>query len=90
MKKLAAIIISVCMAAVSTGCGGSASAAMGNRRIVSIATVQPENHPMSFGLRAMKDYLAQELGDAVEVKIGSITKLVGFRVPDIVPSAHVK
>ena len=53
------------MAAVSTGCGGSASAAMGNRRIVSIATVQPENHPISFGLRAMKDYLTQELGDAV-------------------------
>jgi len=23
-------------------------------------------------------------------KMGSITKLVGFRVPDIVPSAHVK
>ena len=69
MKKLTAIIISLCMAAVSTGCGGSASAAMGNRRIVSIATVQPENHPISFGLRAMKDYLAQELGDAVEVKI---------------------
>ena len=28
--------------------------------------------------------------DAFKYIFGSITKLVGFRVPDIVPSAHVK
>ena len=69
MRKLTALLLSACLVLGMSGCGETASAAVGGRRIISIATVQPENHPISCGLRAMRDYLSEELGEDVEVKI---------------------
>lgn len=75
MKKLTAVIISVFLAVGLAGCStatgsNSASGNIGEKkRIVSIATVQPEDHPISIGLYALRDYINEQIGDQVEVKI---------------------
>lgn len=69
MKKIAAVLICMVMMIYITACNDPQSGDMPkSKRVVSIATVQPENHPISVGLRAMKSYIEQEL-DGVEVKI---------------------
>lgn len=69
MKKIAAVFICMIMIISITACHGSRHGAVPKgKRVVSIATVQPENHPISIGLRGMKDHIEQEL-DGIEVKI---------------------
>lgn len=52
-------------------------------------------------IRALNDFLCHHLEEVILIdyirqieiirqKLGSITKLVGFRIPDIFPPAHVK
>lgn len=74
MKKVLSLLLCAALILSSlTGCSSSA-ATSGNgsaagKKIISIATVQPENHPISHGLRAMKEYVETELGDNCEVHI---------------------
>lgn len=51
------------------GCSGEVASLQNSTRIVSIATVQPKNHPISIGLEAMGDYLSENLGDSYEVQV---------------------
>lgn len=70
MKKtlvfLLVFLMTLCLNACSETAAGQAES---QKRIISIATVQPEDHPISVGLRAMKNYINEQFGDAVEVKI---------------------
>lgn len=56
-----------------TGCSGltnlSSAEDTGKQQIISVATVQPENHPISIGLEAFQKYIEERLGEHYEVKI---------------------
>ena len=72
MRRICALMLALCLALGLAGCGSSSTASTsgsGDKRIVSVATTQPENHPISVGLRAMQDYINEKRGDKVEVKI---------------------
>ena len=59
---------------------------------VNYSLVNSMLEPVALGNTAVliPDYRPEKLGEYISKYKGSITKLVGFRVPDIVPSAHVK
>ncbi len=61
----------LCMALVLIliGCSSSTSKDTGRKRIVSIASVQPDNHSIVIGLHALKDYIEEKLGDRFEIRI---------------------
>lgn len=70
MKKTLVILLGFFMIVCLSACSETAAVQAENpKRIISIATVQPEDHPISVGLRAMKDHITEQLGDSVEVKI---------------------
>ncbi len=70
MKKTWVMVLGLFMILCLNGCSKTVSGqAESQKRIISVATVQPEGHPISFGLRAMKDYIMEQMGDSVEVKI---------------------
>ncbi|MEY8337659.1 TRAP transporter substrate-binding protein DctP [Lachnospiraceae bacterium 62-35] len=70
MRRMTAAILSIILAFGLAGCTSSSNTgALGQKKIVNIATVQPESHPISIGLRAFQGYIQEELGDKYEVKI---------------------
>ena len=70
MRKGITVMLGILLVLGLAGCGSSSGAgASGPRKIVNIATVQPESHPISVGLRAFQDYIQEELGSEYEVKI---------------------
>lgn len=69
VKKLLMVILSILIVFGSVGCSGGVPSIQDNNRIVSIATVQPTNHPISVGLEAMGEFLREELGDSYEVHV---------------------
>lgn len=70
MKKTLVILLGFFMMVCLNACSKNADEqADKQKRIISIATVQPEDHPISVGLRAMKSHMKEQLGDAVDVKI---------------------
>ncbi|RGY97723.1 TRAP transporter substrate-binding protein [Clostridium sp. AM58-1XD] len=73
-KKVAAVVLSILFIIGLSGCASSsglvpAAPGKGKKRIISIATVQPEDHPISIGLKAFQDYIQKELGEEFEIKI---------------------
>lgn len=71
VRKHIVLLMGIFLLAIGgTGCSNSTSGGSGSgKQIVSVATVQPDSHPISIGLMAMKDYIEQNLGDKYEVKI---------------------
>lgn len=72
MKKkhtIKAIILYFAMIMVVAGCSASANGETGSKRIISVATVQPENHAIVQGLNAFKQYVEDELGDSFEIRL---------------------
>lgn len=72
MKKkhtITAIILYIAMIMVAAGCSASANGETGSKRIISVATVQPENHAIVQGLNAFKQYVEDELGDSFEIRL---------------------
>ncbi|NYF25630.1 TRAP transporter substrate-binding protein [Sporosarcina sp. JAI121] len=69
IKKLTTVIICLTLTIVLIGCSASASEETGRKRIISIATVQPEDHPITLGLNALQEYVEEELGDRLEIRI---------------------
>lgn len=69
MKKMTSLMISIALVLVLIGCSASASEDIGKKRIISIATVQPESHSISIALNAFKDFIEEELGDKFEIRI---------------------
>ncbi len=70
MKKTLLILLAFFTAFCLNACSETVAAqAESQKRIISIATVQPEDHPISVGLQAMKNHISEQLGDTVEMKI---------------------
>ena len=70
MKKFAAVILCLVSMLIVAGCSSSVSGEeISAKRIISIATVQPENHSIVLGLNAFKEYVEEKLGDRIEIKI---------------------
>ncbi len=69
MNKITAVLICLTLMLVFTGCSSSVSEETSNKRIISIATVQSEDHPISLGLNALQEYVEENLGDKVEIRI---------------------
>ena len=70
VRKHVVLLMGIFLLAIGEWGGNSTSGGSGSgKQIVSVATVQPDSHPISIGLRAMKDYIEQNLGDKYEVKI---------------------
>lgn len=72
MKKnntVAAIILCFAMIMAVAGCSASANGETDSKRIISVATVQPENHAIVQGLNAFKQHVEDELGDSFEIRL---------------------
>lgn len=72
MKKnntVAAIILCFAMIMAVAGCSASANGETDSKRIISVATVQPENHAIVQGLNALKQHVEGELGDSFEIRL---------------------
>ena len=70
IRKFTAVILCMSLLLVVAGCSSSVSSEeISRKRIISIATVQPENHSIVLGLNAFKEYVEEELGDSIEIKI---------------------
>ena len=69
MNKITAVLICLTLMLVLTGCSSSVSEETSSKRIISIATVQSEDHPISLGLNALQEYVEEKLGDKVEIRI---------------------
>lgn len=70
MKKGMVLLEALFVAAALTACSDSTSVQTeGRTMVVTVSTAQPENHPTSVGIRAMKDYIEENLGEGVEVRI---------------------
>lgn len=70
LRKFAAVLLSLSLLLVAVGCSSSAnSEELGRKRIISIATVQPDNHAIVLGLNAFKEYVEDKLGDRFEIRI---------------------
>lgn len=72
MKKnntVAAIILCFAMIMAVAGCSASANGETDSKRIISVATVQPENHAIVQGLNALKQHVEDELGDSFEIRL---------------------
>lgn len=54
---------------VMMGCSAANGEGIAQKRIISIATVQPETHSIVIGLKAFEKHIEEELGDKFEVKI---------------------
>ncbi len=70
MKKVILVLLSIALGVGLAGCSAvSSQGAEQQKKIINIATVQPESHPISVGLRAFQDYIKENLGNEYEVKI---------------------
>lgn len=70
IRKFTSVILCISLLLVVAGCSSSVSSEeIGRKRIISVATVQPENHSIVLGLNAFKEYVEEKLGDRIEIKI---------------------
>jgi len=70
IRKYSTVILCIFLVLALAGCSISASGEeLGGKRIISIATVQPEDHPIALGLQAFKKHVEEKLGDRYEVRI---------------------
>lgn len=70
LKKYTVLIFYMSLALIIAGCSSAVSGEeLVKKRIVSIATVQPENHSIVIGLNAFKKHVEEQLGDQIEIKI---------------------
>lgn len=69
MTKITSLIVSTALILVLVGCSAAASVNPGGKRIISIASVQPDNHSIVLALNALKDYVEEHLGDQFEIRI---------------------
>nr|WP_106779459.1 TRAP transporter substrate-binding protein [Lysinibacillus timonensis] len=69
VKQALAFFVFLSLTLTLLGCSSTVSGEMGGKRIVSIATVQPENHPIVYGLRQFKEHIEEQLGDQFEIRI---------------------
>ncbi|MEH7391435.1 TRAP transporter substrate-binding protein [Bacillus sp. JJ1474] len=75
MNKMPPLLISIALVLVLIGCSATASSDIGKssdigeKRIISIATVQPDDHSITKALYKFKDYIGENLGDKFEVRI---------------------
>ena len=71
MRILKKAFVFLAIAALLAGC--STAAADGDhtvkKKVVSVATVQPDNHPVALGLKGFKEYIEERLGDRYEIRI---------------------
>ena len=89
LKKIIAVVLSVCMLIGCVGCSSTSSSdkkegskTTTKKRIIRIAHSQAETHPEHIGLLKFKKYVEEKLGDKYEVQIfpnellGSQTKAI--------------
>ena len=89
LKKIIAVVLSVCVLIGCVGCGSTSSSdkkgtsqKTTKKRIIRIAHSQAETHPEHIGLLKFKKYVEEKLGDKYEVQIfpnellGSQTKAI--------------
>lgn len=69
MKKWISVMISIALLLMLVGCTTAASGITSNKRIISIASVQPPSHSIVIALNAFKDFIEEKLGDRYEVRI---------------------
>lgn len=70
IRGFTAIILCMSLLLLVGGCSSTANGKeVGKKRIISLATVQPENHPIALGLNAFKQYVEEEMGDRFEIRI---------------------
>lgn len=68
-NKITAILLCITLMMVIAGCSASANGEISSKRIISVATVQPESHAIYLGLKAFKDYVEEEMGDKFEIRL---------------------
>ncbi|MFP7284968.1 TRAP transporter substrate-binding protein [Shouchella clausii] len=71
MNKITSVMISIALVFVLIGCSASANADVEQKKVISIATVQPDNHSITIALNAFKDYIEEKLGDKFEIRLFS-------------------
>lgn len=70
MKRVALMISVITLTLGLSGCNFATEESNAEiRKVINIATVQPEGHPISVGLRAFQDYIEENLGEKYEIKI---------------------
>lgn len=69
-KAFIIIILLFLVSAIASGCSSDAST-IKPKKIISVATVHPEQHPIYQGLLEFQDYIHENLGEKYEVKIFS-------------------
>ncbi|ASV67207.1 TRAP transporter substrate-binding protein DctP [Cytobacillus kochii] len=68
-RRTAIIMVCLLLCLILVGCSTTVRGELNNKRIVSIGSVQPDNHPIALGLMEMKKYIEKELGDRFEVRV---------------------
>ena len=70
-KKNTVTVIILCFALIMVvaGCSASANGETDSKRVISVATVQPESHAIVQGLNAFKQHVEGELGDSFEIRL---------------------
>lgn len=79
LKRVTAFLLILCLGAGLCGCSASAT---GGKRIVRIAHVQSEQHPIHLGLVAFENYIEERLGDKYDVQIYP-NELLGAQVKTV-------
>src|SRR5699024_11006784 len=69
VKGLTFMVIALLLSIIMSAC--SSAADVTGKKIVSLATVQPEQHPIYKGLLEFQDHIHEHLGDEYEVNIFS-------------------
>lgn len=79
VKKIMPFVIVICLISLLCGCSASAT---GGKRIIRIAHVQNEQHPIHLGLAAFENYIEERLGDKYDVQIYP-NELLGAQVKTV-------
>ena len=70
IRKYTAVILCIFLMLALAGCSIPVSSEeLGSKRIISIATVQPDDHPIALGIQAFKEHVEEKLGDRYEVRV---------------------
>ncbi|MCM3762095.1 TRAP transporter substrate-binding protein [Alkalihalobacillus oceani] len=68
-RKLVFYLGLLLLVSLAAGCSVPSQAEDGRKRVVSIATVQPDNHSIVLGLEAFKEYIEEKLDHQIEIRI---------------------
>ena len=89
MKRTLALLLTLVLLPVMSACAGS-SASAESTSVQEEAETDAQEEVVETPEQDVAAESATEQEITTSENNGSITKLVGFRVPDIVPPAHVK